>query len=478
MKTKTILILLVAAQSIFSCKPKDNEQTETFHQNLIGYWESDELEKEGDSYSYRQLELSEESWQLEVMVYQDKDGHKPLFELEFEGTYEITEPSPVKEGSFNGTYNVDSKHLTLLTQDEGVISSLGFDTCGLEYGKRIDVAQGCSFIESIAQCPTDYDLITLKNGMLYRGKRLENMCEPEGRPTELGSPLKRVDNKIESSISKSIANYKVEQLASDMAFLEGPIWDSINDRLIFSEVNKNRLLQWSEENGISTFLEPSNYAGGNVFDNSGNIISCQGGGRQIARIGNDGKTEVIVNTYNGKQFNSPNDAVVKSDGTIWFTDPDYGLLAVYGEKASEFRELESNHIFMYDPVKKEVKSVYSGLSKPNGLVFSKDEKVLYVGNSEEGDRKIVSFEVTGNNGLRNIKLITLIDSRTWGVDGLKIDGDNNLYAACGDGVNIFSEEGILIQKIETDFEVTNLCFGENSELFLTGHEGLYKVNLN
>lgn len=271
----------------------------------------------------------------------------------------------------------------------------------------------------------------------------------------------------------------VKELVSGLQFLEGPIWDKENSRLIFSEVMTNKLHQWSASKGVELFLEPSWYAGGNTFDNQGNIISCQGGARQIALIKSDKTFEVLTNNFEGKKFNSPNDVVVKSDGTIWFTDPDYGLLAAYGEKANQYRELESYHIFKYDPKTKETLSVNSSLSKPNGLVFSKDESKLYVGNSNEGDRKLVVFDVTNQNSLTNMKILNSIESKTWGIDGLKMDVEGNLYAACGDGINIFTSEGKLIGKIKTNFEVTNLCFGgaNAKTIFMTGHEALYSVSV-
>ncbi|NRB47471.1 MAG: SMP-30/gluconolactonase/LRE family protein [Saprospiraceae bacterium] len=282
------------------------------------------------------------------------------------------------------------------------------------------------------------------------------------------------------SLSEIVPDHAtVDKLVDGYNFLEGPIWDQENDRLIFSEVGGNTLHQWTEEEGISTFLTPSYYAGGNVFDKEGNIISCQGGARQLARISPDKKVEILTSSWEGKKFNSPNDAVVKRDGTIWFTDPDYGLLAAYGEKAAEFREIDKYHIFVFDPISKTTRSVFSELSKPNGLVFSKDEQRLYVGNSKEGDRKLLSFEVTADNGLSNRQVLANIESKTWGIDGLKMDYAGNLYAACGDGVNIFSPQGALIGKIDTDFEVTNLCFGgpDKQTLFLTGHEALYRIHL-
>ena len=255
-----------------------------------------------------------------------------------------------------------------------------------------------------------------------------------------------------------------------MNFLEGPVWDSENERLIFSEVMENKLHVWSEEAGVSLYMEPSGYAGGNFLTDQGDLLSCQGGARQLVRIAQDLTTEVIADDFEGKKFNSPNDVVQKSDGTIWFTDPDYGLLSAYGDEAANFQELDAYHIFRVDPSDGVVHSVYAELSKPNGLVFSQDESKLYVGNSNEGDRKLVAFEVAGDNSLSEPTVLAHISSESWGVDGLKMDEHGNLYAACGDGVNIFTPEGTPIGKIATDFEVTNLCFGgkDGKTLFLVG----------
>lgn len=295
-----------------------------------------------------------------------------------------------------------------------------------------------------------------------------------------GAEKKSKTADIQNSLTDILAeNYQIEEFASGFGFLEGPIWDVRENRLIFSDVSGNKLHQWTSDNGVSVFLEPSNFAGGNTFDAVGNIISCQGGIRSLGIIRKDGKAEVLVSEFDGKKFNSPNEVVVKKDGTIWFTDPDYGLLAAYGEKASEYRELDKYHIFRYNPKSKEIVSVYTDLSKPNGLVFSKDERHLFVGNSMENDRKLIRFDVDESNSLQNMVVLSGIESKTWGIDGLKMDVNENLYAACGDGVNIFHKSGHLIGKINTDFEVTNLCFGgENGKtLFITGHHSLYKVEL-
>ena len=272
---------------------------------------------------------------------------------------------------------------------------------------------------------------------------------------------------------------QVERLVENMQFLEGPVWDASNQRLIFSEVMTNKLHEWSAADGLAVFMEPSGYAGGNFLSREGDLLSCQGGMRRIAKLGPDKNLEILTDKWEGQKFNSPNDIVQKSDGTIWFTDPDYGLLAAYGEEAEEHREMEGHYVFRLDPAKKKVTAVCKTLSKPNGLVFSRDEKKLFVGNSDVGDRKLVLFNVRSDNTLSEPQTLRRIESKTWGIDGLKMDEWGNLYAACGDGVNIFRQNGEMIGKIDTDFEVTNLCFGgaKGNVLFLTGHTGLFCIQL-
>jgi len=479
MKTKVRIVVMALFLVLGSCKQRNSEAQQQFKSELIGSWASMELEREDNLFSHKELILTDSTWHLSLYTYADAKGHDPLFQLELEGDYNITEASSIVEGSWNGTYGIAKKHLTLLNRNPEVVQGLDFASCGLMYGERKDVSNGCSFVESIADCPVDYDLITIRDGLLYAGKRNPDMCIPEGRPKIHGNPFRKMDlTEMESRSAERTFRTEAELsvLAENLQFLEGPIWDAEKERLIFSEVNGNRLWQWSERNGLSEYLKPSYYAGGNTFDREGNIISCQGGARRLVRVGSDANITVLTDNYNGKKFNSPNDAVVKSDGTIWFTDPDYGLLAVYGENANAHKELDGNYIFKYDPEKGTTTLLCTSLSKPNGLAFSQDESVLYVGNSAEGDRRIMAFEVLPANTLGKVKLITTIESKTWGVDGLKVGPDNNLYAACGDGVIIFSPLGEFIHRIPTDFEVTNLSFGPDANtLFLTGHDALYKT---
>lgn len=268
----------------------------------------------------------------------------------------------------------------------------------------------------------------------------------------------------------------IEKLWSSDHFLEGPLWDDTNQRLIFSQVTQDKLLQWTEQDGVEILLEPSGNVGGSTFDLEGHLLLAQSGPRQIGRLNNN-QVELITSRFEWKKFNSPNDLVVKSDGTIWFTDPNYGLIALYGEdKAAGYEEIGAAHVFRFDEATNSLTSIYDQLSKPNGLAFSPDESTLYVGNSAPGNRKIMAFDIASNNIASNPRVFTTIESHTWGVDGLKVDDNGNLYAATGLGVDIFNPKGHLKHRIETPFRVTNLAFGPDEKtLYLTSHKGLYRV---
>jgi gluconolactonase len=181
----------------------------------------------------------------------------------------------------------------------------------------------------------------------------------------------------------------------------------------------------------------------------------------------DGVVKTIVDSYNGKKFNSPNDVVVKSDGTIWFTDPPYGI-------KPEESELKTNYVFCYNPSKKQLKVVASDFDRPNGLCFSPDEKLLYIADSGR-PRHIRVFEVTADNDLRNGKVFCKIDNG--GPDGIRCDSNGNIWSSAGDGVHIFAPDGKLIGKILCPETPSNLCFGgdDGKTLFITARTSLYRI---
>jgi gluconolactonase len=263
---------------------------------------------------------------------------------------------------------------------------------------------------------------------------------------------------------------KVEKLAGGMRFVEGPVWIPEGDGyLIFSDIPANELKKWSAADGLTTFRSPSNNANGNILDTEGRLITCEHGARRVSRTEMDGTVKTLVAEFEGKKFNSPNDAAVKSDGSIWFTDPDYGL-------AQRPKELEGNFVFRFAPNSGEITIVARDFDKPNGLCFSPDESLLYIADSGS-PRHIRVFEVRQNGSLSEGKLFCKIDA---GVpDGIRVDKEGRLYSSAGDGVQIFSPDGELIGKILVPESVANLCFGgeNNQTLFMTARSSLYSIPL-
>ncbi|HEX7859953.1 MAG TPA: SMP-30/gluconolactonase/LRE family protein [Verrucomicrobiae bacterium] len=261
---------------------------------------------------------------------------------------------------------------------------------------------------------------------------------------------------------------KVEKLEGGFRFTEGPVWIREGEgHLIFSDIPANELKKWSPA-GVTTFRNPSQNANGNTVDLEGRLISAEHSGRRVSRTLADGKVETVVDQFEGKKFNSPNDVVVKSDGTFWFTDPDYGL-------GQNKREIEGNWVYRVDPKTKKATAVIKDFDKPNGLCFSPDESKLYVADSGR-PRHIRVFEVKGET-VSEGKVFCTIDKG--GPDGIRADAAGRVYSSAGDGVHIFSTDGKLIGKILVPEAPANLCFGgkDFKTLYITARTGLYKIDL-
>ena len=260
---------------------------------------------------------------------------------------------------------------------------------------------------------------------------------------------------------------KVEKLAGEFRFTEGPVWITEGSYLVFSDIPANELKKWTPE-GVSTFRNPSQNANGNTVDLQGRLTSAEHSGRRISMTQKDGKVETVVDQFDGKKLNSPNDVVVKSDGSYWFTDPDYGL-------GQNKREVEGNWIYRYDPKSKKTTALVKDFDKPNGLCFSPDEKKLYVADSGR-PKHIRVFDVNGD-AVSEGKVFCTIDKG--GPDGIRSDAAGRIFSSAGDGVHIFSSDGKLIGKILVPESPANLCFGGNDfkTLYITARTGLYKIDL-
>jgi gluconolactonase len=277
-----------------------------------------------------------------------------------------------------------------------------------------------------------------------------------------------------------LASGTIEHLASGSRWAEGPVWLGDTRSLLWSDIPNNRILRWDEETGATTvFRKPSGNANGNTRDRTGRLITCEHGGRQVSRTEYDGGITVLLDRFEGKRLNSPNDVVVKTDGSIWFTDPTFGIVGYYqGEKApAELPE----RIYRIDGVTGETTIVAEGINGPNGLAFSPDESQLYVVQSR-GERKILAFDVTGATlGTHR----TLIEAGSGTPDGFRVDVDGNLWCGWGmdsdqDGVRIFNPAGQPIGHIHLPERCANLCFGGRwrNRLFMASCSSIYAVYVN
>jgi gluconolactonase len=269
---------------------------------------------------------------------------------------------------------------------------------------------------------------------------------------------------------------KVTKLAGGMKFTEGPVWLPKEKKLVFSDIPNSKLMQWSAGSGLGV-LRPSEQANGNILDQQGRIISCQHAGRNLVRIEADGTAKVIADKFEGKRFNSPNDAAMKSDGSIWFTDPPWGLTGPH--------EVPGHWVYKIAPGGVRVEAVIKDLAMPNGIVFSPDEKRLYVadtgGNKRHPDPKfhaipasIRCYVVKPDGTLGDI--LFRINS---GSDGMKVDSKGNLYTTHGGHVVVYDPEGKELGKIAVPEGPANLCFGGDdlSTLFITARTSLYSVKV-
>jgi gluconolactonase len=275
---------------------------------------------------------------------------------------------------------------------------------------------------------------------------------------------------------------KVERLHTGSKWAEGPVWFGDARCLIWSDIPNNRMLRWDEETGgVTVFRRPSGYANGNTRDRKGRLLTCEHGGRRVSRTGLSGRVSTIVDRYQGKRLNSPNDIVCKSDGSVWFTDPSFGILGWYeGSKAEP--ELPTN---VYRWKAGELSLVAEGINQPNGLAFSPDEKQLYIVQSRSVPREILAFDVTKDNTLENRRV--LISAGPKGTpDGFRVDLDGNLWCGWGmgeaglDGVHVFNPQGKLIGRIDLPERCANLCFGgeHRNRLFMAASTSIYSLHVN
>ena len=276
-----------------------------------------------------------------------------------------------------------------------------------------------------------------------------------------------------------IGNAVVERLWTGARWSEGPVWFGDGGFLLWSDIPNNRIMKWQEATGkVSVYRKPSNYTNGHTRDRQGRLISCEHGTRRVTRTEYDGTITVLIDNYEGKRFNAPNDVIVHPDGHIWFTDPGYGIMFNYEGHKSEF-ELPTS-VYRLNPDTGEATVLTSDLDKPNGICFSPNYDKLYVADTGE-PKNIITFDVVDGKRLGKKQVFHQLTEGA--ADGLRCDIDGNVWAGTGwvgdgfDGVHIFAPDGTVIGKIHLPEICSNICFGgvKRNRLFMTASQSLYSV---
>ncbi len=281
-----------------------------------------------------------------------------------------------------------------------------------------------------------------------------------------------------------VGNSRLEQLHTGCRWAEGPAWFAAGRYLVWSDIPNDRMLRWDDTDGsVSVFRAPAGYSNGNTVDREGRLVSCEHGGRCVSRTDIDGMRRELATHWQGRRLNSPNDIVVRSDGSIWFTDPTYGIDSDYeGDTAAS--EIGANHVYRLDPVSGRLDIVAGDFVQPNGLAFSPDETLLYVADTgathrDDGPRHIRRFRV-GPDGA-SLHGGEVFATCTRGCfDGLRVDVHGNLWSSAGDGVHCLDPDGTLLGRIVVPEVVANVCFGgrKRNRLFICATTSLYAVYLD
>ena len=269
---------------------------------------------------------------------------------------------------------------------------------------------------------------------------------------------------------------RLEVLHTGCRWTEGPAYVPAGRYLVFSDIPNDRMLRWDETTGaVGVFRQPAGYANGNTVDRQGRLVSCEHGNRRVTRTEHDGSTVVLAQMWDGRRLNSPNDVVERADGSIWFTDPSYGIDSDYeGHRADS--EIGACHVYRVDPATGGVAKVAGDFERPNGLAFSLDERRLYI--ADTARRHIRAFSVDGDGALAGGEVFATCTAGSF--DGLRLDDAGRVWAAAHDGLHCFAADGTLLGKLLVPEVVSNLTFGgpKRNQLFITASTSVYSIRLN
>ena len=298
------------------------------------------------------------------------------------------------------------------------------------------------------------------------------------------SPFQKIDTKIESFSAQMIdlvdPTASLLRMDSSAEHAEGPVYIPADDSVVWSDTVGDRVFK-CQANSVSIYREPARYQNGNALDLEGRIVACSHRDRAIVRQERNGQWQTLVDSYQGRRLNSPNDLVVKSDGTIWFTDPPFGLTNPQ-EGCGGQQEQFGSFVFRFDPATEEMDAVITEMERPNGLAFSPDEKLLYVSDTSAA---------VNPNLLHHILAYPLVDGRTVKAgsvfavidpgepDGFCLDTQGNIFTSARDGIQIYSSKGSLLGKIKVPEVCANVTFGGKhyDQLFITAGKSLYRIQM-
>ena len=281
----------------------------------------------------------------------------------------------------------------------------------------------------------------------------------------------------------------LERLATGAAWSEGPVWMHEDGSVLWSDIPNDRMLRWHPVDGMTVWRDRVEFTNGHTREADGALLHCSHGQRAIVRTRLDAQArpladEIVVDRYQGRRLNSPNDVVVKRDGTIWFSDPPYGIVSNHEGHQAE-SELGDNHVFRFDPASGALEIASSVVDEPNGLAFSPDESMLYVSDTSAalradggGHHHIVAFDVIDGRRLANPRVFAVVNPGL--ADGFRIDARGWLYTSSADSVQVYHPDGTRLARIAVPEKVGNLTFGgpERDELFICASSSLYRIRLN